>query len=341
MNNAGYIIMLAGAKNIDPSKVGLVYVCNIVPSFTVKLTGPYWFHYVSYKRRMDIAALSMALSFILVAIGKTSDNEPLELLGIIIGSAQSGFGEASFLALTSFYDSRIALTAWSSGTGFAGPVGYFWVVLFNIWLGLDFSTTLYFALILPVIYWVAYNHVLTVPSIERDELDALPSLLDNKNDKKNDKINDNNDKNISIDNVLVNDAAVSMTISERFHATLKLWPFMLPLFIVYFAEYTIQSGIWSAYGFPITDKNARDSFYVYSNWLYQFGVLVSRSSGTIYKANMFEFWLMPACQVVILVFFLLDAYYQFWYMNYYYFKIIITLFNHKSNNITLYLSIFI
>lgn len=33
----------------------------------------------------------------------------------------------------------------------------------------------------------------------------------------------------------------------------------------------------------------------------------------IYKANMFEYWCFPACQIGLLIFFLLDAYYQFWY----------------------------
>ena len=35
LNNASYVIMIAGAKNIAPSMVGLVYVCNVVPSFLV------------------------------------------------------------------------------------------------------------------------------------------------------------------------------------------------------------------------------------------------------------------------------------------------------------------
>ena len=40
----------------------------------------------------------------------------------------AGVGEASFLALSSFYKpSRKVLTAWSSGTGFAGIFGYAWV----------------------------------------------------------------------------------------------------------------------------------------------------------------------------------------------------------------------
>jgi hypothetical protein len=35
LNNSSYVIMIAGAKNIAPSMVGLVYVCNVVPAFLV------------------------------------------------------------------------------------------------------------------------------------------------------------------------------------------------------------------------------------------------------------------------------------------------------------------
>ena len=54
LNNSTYVIMNAGAKEIAPSAVGFVYVCNVAPSFITKLTGPYWFHKVSYKKRFQI-----------------------------------------------------------------------------------------------------------------------------------------------------------------------------------------------------------------------------------------------------------------------------------------------
>ena len=73
---------------------------------------------------MAILAITMCICFILVGIGSMHDLLWLQLLGIIMGSFQSGFGEASFLALAAFYDSRVALTAWSSGTGLAGIFGY-------------------------------------------------------------------------------------------------------------------------------------------------------------------------------------------------------------------------
>lgn len=42
LNNAPYVVMIAGAKEIDPAAVGLVYFCAIAPVFVVKLSGPYW-----------------------------------------------------------------------------------------------------------------------------------------------------------------------------------------------------------------------------------------------------------------------------------------------------------
>jgi hypothetical protein len=47
-------------------------------------------------------------------------------------------------------------------------------------------------------------------------------------------------------------AASSMTARERLSATVALWPFMVPLFVVYFAEYAMQSGAWAAIGASLT-----------------------------------------------------------------------------------------
>lgn len=83
-------------------------------------------------------------------------------------------------------------------------------------------------------------------------------------------------------------AAGRMTAGERARSTLTLWPFMIPLFVVYFAEYAMQSGAWAAMGacaatssasraaqrlilllkypsagFPVDSENARDLFYEY------------------------------------------------------------------------------
>merc|ERR1711871_279693 len=110
---------------------------------------------------MLFAALLMASSFVVVVIGLLAKNTGMALLGIAFGSSQSGLGEGSLLALSSFYPSRAALTAWSSGTGFAGIFGYAWVTIFTFGLQAPFSVTLTWALILPVAYTLVFFFVLT------------------------------------------------------------------------------------------------------------------------------------------------------------------------------------
>ena len=43
--------------------------------------------------------------------------------------------------------------------------------------------------------------------------------------------------------------------------------YTIPLFVVYAAEYALQSGTWTAIGFPVDNKRARETFYEYSNWV--------------------------------------------------------------------------
>lgn len=43
-----------------------------------------------------------------------------QLLGVALVAVQGGLGEASALGLCSLHPNQLALTAWSSGTGFAG-----------------------------------------------------------------------------------------------------------------------------------------------------------------------------------------------------------------------------
>ena len=50
-------------------------------------------------------------------------------------------------------------------------------------------------------------------------------------------------------NVDLSKAAFQMSTLERLHTTCRLWKYMIPLFVVYFAEYATQSGTWAAIGF--------------------------------------------------------------------------------------------
>jgi len=89
---------------------------------------------------------------------------------------------------------------------------------------------------------------------------------------------------------------------QRFKLVASLWPYIVPLFTVYAAEYACEAGAWTAIGFPLESETARDHFYETSNWLYQAGVFLSRSSGTI-NLSAGVVYLMPVLQVGNLIFF--------------------------------------
>jgi hypothetical protein len=68
-------------------------------------------------------------------------------------------------------------------------------------------------------------------------------------------------------------------------------------------------------GVPQPTKKHRQDFYLYANWLYQVGVLVSRSSGPLFPTPPSNPWLWAASglQAVFLCLFAVDAATRYWY----------------------------
>lgn len=300
LNNACYVIMIAGAPSVSSGSVGLVFLCAVVPGILAKASAPYWFHLVSYNVRILVAALLMSLSFVLVGLGSLRS---IQLLGVLCAALQSSLGEASCLALSSRFsgDTSRLITFWSSGTGAAGIFGYAWIAVLHVYMGLSFQTTLLWALVLPVVWVVCYFQVL---KRERQtvefpmDCDVLPD------DEERDRLVGSNEKS---------EVTGRMSARERLLFVLDLWPYTIPLFLVYFAEYAMQSGVWISIGFPVDEEEARKLFYTYSNWCYQTGVFVSRSTGTLWQAEKNHLWLMPMLQILFLLFFIWISLYHVWY----------------------------
>jgi len=280
---------------------------------------------VSYRVRIAVAAVLMASSFFTVAFGKST---AVQLIGVCFAAAQSGLGEATMLSLATTYpESRDFLTAWSSGTGMAGVFGYLWVVAFNVWLKKSFSVTITAALSLCYFYLVAYFAILT-PS-PTSVLPAAASLcaplvpkdgdFESSDSKPAHHQGSYSTIRLSVSSrsssVALDDSATqkNVPIALRIQIIKSLWPYTVPLFLVYASEYMLQAGVWSAIGFPVDDEKARNEFYKYANWLYQVGVFFSRSSGTIWNPSVKVLWALPIAQCLLLGFFYIDAVYMFWY----------------------------
>jgi len=198
--------MIASAKSIDAGGVAVVYLVAIGPGLAVKASAPYWFDLVRYEKRLLVAALSMVGGFLLAGLG---GRRPLQLLGVALTSFQSALGEATLLALAARHDEG-CVSAWSSGTGFAGIVGYGWVWLFTRALRVSMAACQSVAaLSLPLLYVLASKRLTTSGAGE-----IRPKRLG--------------------------------SFWERTRFGFKLWPTTGALFLVYFSEYALQSGVWAS-----------------------------------------------------------------------------------------------
>ena len=75
LNNAPWVLMLACATNISSGGVALVFLANQLPGLLAKLSAPFWFHKVSYRKRMKMASLAMGLACLLVGYGGLFNDE--------------------------------------------------------------------------------------------------------------------------------------------------------------------------------------------------------------------------------------------------------------------------
>lgn len=273
----------------------MVFLCNVVPGLLTKLSAPYWFPSVSYNIRMRYCTLLTLSSLTLVAL---SSNIYMKLVGVALTSIQCSLGEATLLALAGTYPH--AISAFSTGTGWAGVIGFGYIILFSQILHISVSHILITSNILPILYYTIYYQKLYRPfdtdnnhhqlqELEEERTQDDPELNQQDNTEPlesqlqsslplNKGKRDQNHLYQILDNDSTNQGKriSDMSSKERLFLTLSFWPYGIPLALVYFSEYALQSGTWLSMGIPnvYTEQN-RVRFFTYANWSYQIGVCVS------------------------------------------------------------------
>lgn len=321
LNNFSYVVMLSAAETIVSGEAGAVLMADIVPTLLVKLTAPFWAHKFRFATRVWICGVLSIASFYVVAL-----SEPLSmrLFGVCIASLASGWGEVTFLSATTFFTPAV-VTAWSSGTGFAGIAGAAWFFLFNSVFDVSPKTTLAIGGALPVMYILSYVYLLrkpaemlqrgtggggagaghrageaggsSAPSLEMTSVSLAAGNSDASGSAERSSKGAGGDSNIGAhfgdDSGGGGGPALTETMTARERLS-HLWPLravMFPLFVVYFGEYTINSGISSTQTFGNYD---REHFYQLAGLTYQVGVFLSRSSGSWFPID--RLWPMPVLQ---------------------------------------------
>ncbi|ONH71795.1 Protein BTN1 [Pichia kudriavzevii] len=286
VNNVLYVIILTAAHDLvsPTTPKSLILLADILPAFLLKLALPWLVKQTTHRLRLAIiVALSASGMFL------TSLALPLYivLLGVVLASLSSGLGETTFLQLSHFHNqdsSNTAIHGWSSGTGAAGLIGAGLILVLTTIFKLPIDVVLRFCSLFPFIHLYVYYCYLPTPVLYIT-----------------------NGINL-YESTFVSETTVEKTMLTKMRN--YFWVYMLPLSVVYFAEYTINQGVAPTMLFPLEDTpfdTFRDSYVAYGT-LYQVGVFISRSSGSFIKLH--NLYLMGILQFVNLAFCILQSMYM-------------------------------
>lgn len=287
------ILLTAALDLVGPDiPKGTVLLADVIPSVVVKLTAPYYIHVVPYSIRIWLFSAISACGMLLVGFSSTARDATgitIKMTGIVLASMSSGGGELSFLGLTHYYGST-SLAAWGSGTGGAGLVGAGAYALLTTSFGLSVRGTLLASAFLPLIMLFSFFMLLPRGPLkaakQKDTYETIPGEeeIDPEEARETNGLLAQPDERTtspaySHRRSWLQTALHSFT-SKLQRAKSLVIPYMLPLFLVYVAEYTINQGVAPTLLFPLSEtpfKHFR-AFYPTYGAIYQLGVFISRSS---------------------------------------------------------------
>ncbi|KAF2850956.1 batten's disease protein Cln3 [Plenodomus tracheiphilus IPT5] len=331
INNVLYVIILSAALDLVGPNVpkGVVLLADVIPSFLAKLCAPYFIHKIPYNVRILVFVAISACGMLIIALTpplQDSTTIAIKMCGVMLASLSSGGGELSFLGLTHYYG-HFALASWGSGTGGAGLIGAGAYAIATNTLRITPRTSLLFFSFLPLIMVVSFFLILPLGplragTVKNGGYEAIDGDVHGDED---DNIVDPEAEQNGLLSTSVHSAsgrsfvAISKTTDgalsgfrHNLHRAKGLFlPYMLPLLLVYIAEYTINQGVAPTLLFPLTSSPFTEyrSFYSTYGAIYQVGVFISRSSTPFIRIH--NLYLPSFLQVANLALLTLHAMFDF------------------------------
>jgi len=331
INNVLYVIILSAALDLVGPTVpkGLVLLADVIPSFLTKLCAPYFIHRISYHVRILVFVALSASGMLIVALTPPRQNSAtiaIKMCGVMLASLSSGGGELSFLGLTHYYG-HFALAFWGSGTGGAGLVGAGAYAIATNTLQISPPTSLLFFSFLPLVMVVSFFLVLPLGPLHTGtskdggyEAIADEARCEDEEEIVHDDAEQYGRLSASMHSTSTRSfgPVTSKTTGPLTDFRYKLhrarglfFPYMLPLFLVYIAEYTINQGVAPTLLFPLASSPFTEyrSFYSTYGAIYQVGVFISRSSTPFLRVH--NLYLPSFLQVANLALLTLHALFNF------------------------------
>uniref|UniRef100_A0A0N5BSN5 Battenin n=1 Tax=Strongyloides papillosus TaxID=174720 RepID=A0A0N5BSN5_STREA len=293
------------SRECTTTSTGAVLLADILPALVVKFTFPFFADKIPFGIRHFIICLLQVGAYFMVAY---STSVTMSLAGVVLAAIGSGWGEITYLSLSSYY-SKNTISAWSSGTGAAGLVGSFAYAGLTEpnWADLSPKNACLVMQIVPIIFAIAYWIILhDLDEIHQISLFKLSTWIAKK--KNTQYLSDCTDFYTN-NNSKYND----LTFKDKLRITIPLLKFMLPIGLVYFFEYLINQGITSLIVFDCSSglSLSKASQYRWYQSLYQLGVFISRSSINIVRLPIWMLFVLPILQFINLSIFVFESIYYF------------------------------
>lgn len=254
------------------------------------MIAPYFIHKVPYPLRIVAFVAFSSIGMFMIALTPADRSIGVKLAGVIFASLSSGAGELSFLGLTHYYG-HMSLAAWGSGTGAAGLVGAGLYVMFTDWIGFSVKDSLLASAFLPAIMLVSFFLILPRGPLRQSQRRKGYQAVSDGEVRQEDADGDDDLPTADAASSLLTPLPDSASTADdtdalsKFRSNIRrakslFFPYMLPLLLVYVAEYTINQGVSPTLLFPLESTPFTEfrDFYPMYGFLYQLGVFVSRSS---------------------------------------------------------------
>lgn len=301
VNNVLYVVILSAAADIVGPALPktLVLLADITPSLIIKLASPFFINMVPYEYRILVLVFLSAVGMFMVSFKSLS----LCMIGVILASISSGFGEVSFLQLTHYFE-EAALNGWSSGTGAAGIIGSAVYMLLTSILKVPVGYSLLLFSIVPFAFLFYFK--LDWKSISYSPLEVAVGPTEPPGNSQPD-IGTSSSFNTTIRSSKYSEKNFLKNLVQNCQSILNdinylILPYMLPLTSVYLFEYLINQAVCPTLLFPLGTGNLppffqkyRDMYVTYGT-LYQLGVFISRTLA--HKFRMHNLYLLSFLQAL-------------------------------------------
>lgn len=323
-NNFAYVVMLSAAHDIlstgddhsnltntsssnpttlsnstnrydcNEMSTGTILLADILPGIIIKILAPFFVHHIKYTYRIVMVVIVNIMCYLIVALAP-SGYTALVFFGVCCASASSSFGELTFLSMSSLYKRDLSLTGWGSGTGAAGLIGSFGYAAMTQ-AGLTPKATILIMIVIPIILVFSY---IALPSLEYvksrryKDVEGSSDTSDTEatvppNTTSTNTLVHNNDSTLQ-------DSTYKTKLNKGVDLLRPLIKYMIPLFLVYWAEYFINQGLFELLYFKNSTFAHKDQYRWY-NVIYQLAVFISRTSIKFIQTK--RLYIFPILQIL-------------------------------------------